>query len=339
MLVGLGILFGFVALSMSQVNHPVHLYVGFTAIRILGQGALTLVPTTLVAIWFVRNRGRATALMSLGMALSQAAFPLIIHMLITNMGWRAAWIGLALIIWGVVVLPSFLLVRRSPESVGLLPDGDLRPSIIAKAIPPTVAEEQAFSLSEAMRTRAFWLLIFAGSGQSLIGTAMIFHQISLLGSRGLDASVAASVFAVLAPSSLVGAFTAGFLVDLFPNRLILAVCQFLLTLVMIWVFAIEQPWQAFIYGAGLGATGGASLTTMTVIWANYYGRAHLGSIRGAAQTSMVGFAALGPLPFGFLFDLTGTYSAAILMFLLLPIACLAAALFAVPPRRPSDLVG
>ena len=333
MLVGLGILFGFVALSMSQIDHPVHLYVGFAAIRILGQGSLTLVPTTLVAIWFVRKRGRATALMSLGMALSQAAFPLIIHLLITNVGWRGAWIGLAFIIWGVVVLPSLLLVRRSPESVGLLPDGDSRPAPIAEAMPSTVAQEQAFSLGEAMRTRAFWLLLFAGAGQSLIGTAMVFHQISLLGSRGLDASVAASVFAVLAPSSLVGAFTAGFLADLFPNRLILAVCQLLLVLAMVWVFAIAQPWQAFVYGAGLGLSGGASLTTMTVIWANYYGRSHLGSIRGVAQTSMVGFAALGPLPFGFIFDLTGTYTTAILVFLSLPIACSVAALFAVPPRK------
>jgi len=333
MLVGLGILFGFVALSMSQIEHPVHLYVGFAAIRILGQGSLTLVPTTLVAIWFVRRRGRATALMSLGMALSQAAFPLIIHLLITNVGWRGAWIGLAFIIWGVVVLPSLVLVRRSPESVGLLPDGDSKPAPMAAAVASTVAQERAFSLGEAMRTRAFWLLLFAGAGQSLIGTALIFHQISLLGSRGLDASVAASVFAVLAPSSLVGAFTAGFLADLFPNRLILAVCQLLLVLAMVCVFAIAQPWQAFVYGAVLGISGGASLTTMTVIWANYYGRPHLGSIRGAAQTSMVGFAALGPLPFGFIFDLTGTYSTAILVFLSLPIACAAAALLAVPPRR------
>ncbi len=344
MLVGLGILFGFVALSMSQIDHPVHLYVGFAAIRILGQGSLTLVPTTLVAIWFVRKRGRATALMSLGMALSQAAFPLIIHLLITSVGWRGAWIGLAFIIWGVVVLPSLLLVRRSPESVGLLPDGDARPAPIAEAMPSKVAQEagvaqeQAFSLGEAMRTRAFWLLLFAGAGQSLIGTALIFHQISLLGSRGLDASVAASVFAVLAPSSLVGAFTAGFLTDLLPNRLILAVCQLLLVLAMVWVFAIAQPWQAFVYGAGLGLSGGASLTTMTVIWANYYGRPHLGSIRGAAQTSMVGFAALGPLPFGFIFDLTGTYSTAILVFLALPIACSVAALFAVPPRKVTHQV-
>ena len=333
MLVALGVLFGFAALSMSQVNHPAHLYVGFAALRILGQGSLTLVPSTLVAIWFVRKRGRATALMSLGMALSQATFPLLIHLLISSVGWRGAWIALAFIIWGIVVLPSLFLVRRSPESVGLLPDGDTRVSQAAGAPRLATVREENFTLGEAMRTRTLWLLLFAGSSQSLISTALVFHQVSLMASRGLDATVAASVFAVMAPSSLVGAFAAGFLLDRVSNRLVLASAQVLLFLTMFWVLAIQAPWQAYVYGAMLGLAGGSMMTSMTVIWANYYGRRHLGSIRGVATTSMVGFAALGPLPFGFVFDVTGAYTVAILVFLLLPVACFAAALLALPPKR------
>ena len=111
---------------MSLINHPVHLYLGFAGIRTLGQGSLTLIPTTLVAIWFIRLRGRATALTTLGMGASTAAFPPLIHWLVSDYGWRDAWIVLGILVCAVLLLPSLLLVRRSPESVGLLPDGARR---------------------------------------------------------------------------------------------------------------------------------------------------------------------------------------------------------------------
>ena len=120
----IGVLFGFAALLMSLVNSPFLLYLGFASIRMLGQGSLTLISTTLVAIWFVRNRGRAISLCSLGSVASQASLPLLIHFLITRLEWRGAWVELAFLIWGVLLPPALLLVRRSPEHVGLLPDGD-----------------------------------------------------------------------------------------------------------------------------------------------------------------------------------------------------------------------
>jgi cyanate permease len=83
----------------------------------------------------------------------------------------------------------------------------------------------------------------------------------------------------------------------------------------------------------LGLSSGFLMVTNTVIWPNYYGRAHLGSIRGAATASSVTFAALGPLPFAFLFDLTQSYTSAVMVFLAMPVACAVAALLATPPRK------
>ncbi len=117
MMTSVCILFGFAAIWMSQVDHLLKLYAGFTFIRILGQGSLTLIPTTLIALWFIRRRGRAIAFGSIGGALSAATFPILIHTLITNTGWRNVWLVLAVIIWLTLLLPAFLLVRRSHESV------------------------------------------------------------------------------------------------------------------------------------------------------------------------------------------------------------------------------
>ncbi len=334
MLTVICILFGLAAVWMSSVDTALKLYIGFALIRALGQGSLTMVPTTLIATWFIRRRGRATAIGAVGGAIGSAVFPILIHHLIAQEGWRNAWMVLAFIIWGVLLLLAVLLVRRSPEAVGLRPDGE--PAVQSERVGDAgtgYTPEFSLTLGQALRTRSFWLLMFAGSAQPFIVTALTFHHVSLLAARGIPSAVAASVFSVFAAMQIAGTFAAGFMADRFANRRVLALGQGLLLATLLWTFAISTTWQAYVYGALLGASSGFLITTMAVIWPNYYGRQHLGSIRGITTASMVVFAALGPLPIGRIFDLTGSYSTAILIFLALPVACAIAALLARPPRR------
>ena len=328
------ILFGLAALWMSRIGSPFELYLGFAAIRTLGQGSLTMIPTSLIAVWFIRLRGRATAISFLGTSLSQATFPPVIHFLIAEFGWRGAWVALAVIIWSLLLIPTITFIRRSPESVGLHPDGD-DVSADATDVDQDVYREQEvdWTLREAAKTRALWLLLLAGSSQALIGTALVFHQVSIFAGKGLDASVAASVFTVMAPCAIGASLIAGYLSDKVPNRFVLAAGQVLMAIGMLLTFAISSVWHAFLYGAIMGFAQGVIMTTSAVIWPNYFGRRHIGSIRGAATTSMVGFAAVGPLPFAYTFDITGSYTTAILVFLLLPLSCVVAALLAFPPQK------
>ena len=254
-----------------------------------------------------------------------------IYILITAYGWRSAWVALGLLVWVLMLAPSILLVRRNPESLGLRPDGDRSAHDMEST--DSIAGEVNFTLSEALRTRAFWLLIFAGSSHSLISTALVFHNVSVMDSRGLDAGVAASALSFIAPGALSGTFLAGFLCDRVPNRFVLASGQFILVFSMLLTLVMAHPWHAIIYGISLGLGGGILMTTAAVIWPNYYGRANLGSIRGVVTTGMVASAALGPLPFGFLFDIFNSYTLATVIFLALPAACAVAAFAAVPPRR------
>ena len=325
------ILFGIALIFISNASHPFHLYAGFAFIRTLGQGSLTLIPTTLVALWFVRLRGRVMALNSLGSVASQAAFPPLVHLLISAFGWRNAWVILALFVWGLLLLPSILLVRRSPESVNLLPDGRPR-ELEQRSLPPSI-REVSFTLREAIGTRVFWLLMLAGSSNSLISTALVFHHVSVLGSRGLDVGVAASALSVMAPGALAGTFLAGFLCDKYPNRYVLVAGQVVLICAMLLTFEMDRSWLAILYGGALGLASEILMTAVAVIWPNYYGREHLGAIRGVVTAGMVASAALGPLPFGFLFDILNDYTVAVLIFLALPIASAVAAFVAIPPQR------
>lgn len=327
------IVFGLAALWMSQVDQPAELYLGMTAVRALGQGSLMLISTTLIAIWFVEKRGKAVAISMLGMAASQAIFPIITLWLIENLGWRNAWATLGFALWGVLLLPIVLLVRRSPESIGQKPDGRKDTTIELNTTPnSTVSQEVSFSLHQAMKQRTFWLLLITGMGLPMITTATFFHHISLMGSKGIDPAVAASVYIIVGPTNMVGNFTAGLLSDKIRNRFLLVAGQLMLIASLLWLLTISSPWQAIVYGGIIGFTIGFSSNINTVIWANYFGRLSLGSIRGVASTCMVISAALGPLPFGLLFDQTGTYSQAILYSLALPLVCTITALLAKPPR-------
>lgn len=334
-LAGVVVLFGLAAIWMSSVDTTRDLYLGVAAMRTLGQGAMTMAPTTLVALWFVRNRGRATSIATMGGAVSATVFPIIGHALISQFGWRDAWIGLALVIWGLMLLPALLLVRRSPESVGQRPDGVKAdgPSLHQPA-PLTAAD--GFTLREAMSCRAFWFLLVAGASFSLIGTALTFHNISLMDGKGIDGVAAAGVLSVMAISSFGSNLLAGVLNDRYPNRYVLAAAQALLIAAMLFSFLVTGTALAIVYGVLLGAGMGIGMNTITVIWPNYFGRRHIGSIRGLAMTSTMAFAALGPHPFSLLYESSGSYNLAIAVFLALPVAC---AVLGIASPRPSRRAG
>jgi len=333
MLVLAGTLIGLGAMWMSQVSNAFELLIGFAILRTLGQGSLSLIPTTLVSIWFARKRARALALMALGGALASGVFPIMSNGLISAFDWRGAWVGIAIISWGFLVLPAAIFVRRSPESVGLLPDGE-KPLSIPNSTGVRIADEFAFTVKKAVRTRALWLLMFAASAQSMVGTGLMFHQISLFNERGLSSATAAAVFGVIAPALIVGQFISGFLADRVPIRYLIAAAQLSITALVLSVFLLSQPWHAYLYGALFGLTMGFLMNSTTSIWPDYFGRKHLGSIRGVTQFSTMAAAAAGPLPLAIAFDVTDSYENGLIIFAIIPLLCAVAALFAIKPTVP-----
>ncbi|HEX9822613.1 MAG TPA: MFS transporter [Methylomirabilota bacterium] len=325
---------GLAALWMSRVDGPFDLYLGFALLRLLGQGALTVVPTAMVAVWFVRLRGRALALTSLGAIAGQAVFPPLVHLLVIRTDWRTAWVVLAVAVWALLLPATLLFVRRSPEAMGLFPDGDAPWDGPAEGPGPAPARrDEEWTLGEALRTRAFWLVVVAVASQSLITTALTFHHVSFMNTLGIDSATAATVFTVMAPSSLVGTFVAGTLLDRVAGHRLLPVAPACLIAAMLWSMAIVGPWHAFAYGGLLGFTSGFGAILQSVIWPSYFGRRQIGSIRSAGAIGMMAAAAIGPLPFGWMFDVTASARTTVRVFLIVPIVSALAGLVAHPPRR------
>ena len=337
MLVVLCVLMGFACIWMSGVSTEWQLLIGFAALRTIGQGSFGLVSSTMISIWFIRIRGRATAVASFGGAASMAIFPVIVHFLITQFDWRVTWVILGVSVWCILLIPSALLVRRSPESVGLLPDGavedrDIKGSDLALSGNVAVDKELGYTLGEALKTRALWMLALSSLAVPLVMTGLMFHHVSILGAQGISSQMAAATLGLFGPLMLIFSVISGLLADRFPGRYLLALGQAILVIAMAWVFVISSSWQAIVYVVISAAAVGLVNTTGTVIWANYFGRAHLGSIRGFATTVMVAFSALGALPFGFIYDWTGSYDMALWILMALPVAALIFSIFAFPPR-------
>lgn len=333
MLIFVTVCLGLGAIWLSRVNATWELFVGFAIMRTMGQGALSLIPATVVSVWFVRKRAIALALMALGGAAASGLFPIYGATLIDAFEWRTAWVAIAITTWGLLIIPAFIFIRRSPESVGLLPDGDSpgRVSVTTDKRKSMADSERSWTAGEAMRTKALWLLIFAGSAQSLVGTGVMFHQVSIMTSKGMSASAAAGVFGVIAPTSIAGQFLSGFLATRIPSRYLIAAGQAGIVISMLLLLSVNEPWQAYLYGAFLGLNMGFLMNINQFVWPSYFGRKHLGSIRGITNFGTMASAALGPLPLALALDITDSYTYGLVAYMALPPLCGLAALFAGSP--------
>lgn len=329
-----GALFGAGAAAFGQVPNLWLLAVGFAALRFLGQGSLMICSYNLVAQWFSRKRGLAMGLASLGFSLSMAVHPTFSHWLIDEAGWRQAWLWLGVSTWVLLVPCAALLVRNRPEDLGLAPDGEPAPDIAANSAEPgDFFAEAGLTLREAMRTSAFWICAVAVATLSLTITAIFFHQVSILESRGLSPGDASRVFAVSALTMVAFMPVFGRLLDRLRTRTVFAGGLLLMSCSLTALAAVSGDLSAVFFGIVFGIANAGSHNLLAYIWPRFFGRRHLGSIQGASQMVSVLGASVGPIPFGLAWDLYGSYTGALFAFALLPLLCAAAVWFIREPGR------
>jgi MFS transporter, OFA family, oxalate/formate antiporter len=294
-------LFALACLWMGFVGGAVTLLVGFTLIRGLGQGALGLVSIHVINIWFVRRRGFAVALAGIGMAAATALFPLLIEFLVTRFDWRQAYMILGGLV-AVTILPlGGWLYREQPERFGLRPDGPTATS------QETSLNELNYSAAQARRTLTFWLFTLGGVCVSALGTGLIFHHYSIMAAGGLERTAAATMFVSFGFVMAAANFVTGVLMDRVAPRFLLSLMLMFLVAALLLASRVSSPEMVLGYGGVLGIMQGMQGAILAVVYAHYFGRRHIGAIKGLAQTITVAGTALGPLVFALGFDLFGGY--------------------------------
>ena len=156
-LTGSVLIMGLSTVSLAWATVPIAFYLAYGTGRVIFSSPMNIGSSVVVSRWFVRRRGRATGILFLSHSLGMIAFPLIAGLVIKYRGWEDAWMVLGVLVWALALGPVSILVRQSPESVGLLPDGDLPTDQDEDTPSESPTEEQNWTLKEAMRTPTLWL--------------------------------------------------------------------------------------------------------------------------------------------------------------------------------------
>jgi len=324
----IGVLFAVALVNMSFVNGLVWLTVGFCGIRLLGQGSLSLVSTVTVSISFVRNRGSALGLFSMGSAGAMALIPVGLAVVISSANWRTAWLVAA----GAVLVT---VVPIAWFGLSGLPTGTNGQSAEDAA---RLLADNSFERSEALRTRSFWMLAAVSTSAGMLSTALVFHQIDLLGDAGISKTAAAALFLPQVLGSTIAGLGFGLLADRVGIRFLPAAGMALLIAAMLLATVAAPGLIAVVYAIVLGAMGGGVRTVTATLLPTWFGAGHLGSIQGFLTFLNVGSTAIGPVVLAVAQGWFGSYPPAILVLIVIPIAALLFSL-SPDPRRRSMMTG
>ncbi len=305
------VLIGTSLFLMGYITHPWQMIALFAVAGLMPvSGPAALVTTVPVSKWFVRKRGRAIGWLLLINSFSAIGLMPLSQVLIDTFGWRTAWMVIGSMAIGVIVPLSLIFMRKIPEDFGLTPDGG-NPTdspLHEKQAIGSVTDEVSWTVREAMSSSTFWRLLIV-SCITMFGTStMVLHRLPHYIDRGLNPQLVASSIGLEVAMAGISILTLGYLAERFPARYLSATATIVSAIAIILTINTNTPFMLFMSMGtfGIGVGGGQLLRDF--IWAEYFGRKHLGSIRGIVSPIMLAFGAIGPPLAGYVWDLTGAYS-------------------------------
>jgi MFS family permease len=299
-----GLVLAWSAVQTLELYYAIWFMMGIMMAAVLYDPAFVL-----IAKWFYRKRGTALAVVTFAAGFASTIFLPLTDWLMRVQGWRGALVTLAILLLVVVVPAHALILRRRPEDLGLLPDGESQTLLDGQATQTPVS----VSLATALHDPTFWLLTLAFALALLASNAMRIHLIPYLIEREYDPSFAAWVGAAIGVAQVIGRVSYVPLEARFSPRtlaiilLILQAGSFGLllmgdTLIFIWAFV-------FVYGAALGM-----LTLVRpVLTAEAYGVASLGKINSVMSLIMTLAVTVGPFGASFIYERLGGYVPALIL--------------------------
>jgi MFS family permease len=331
---------GLCLLGLAASSHVYQAILLFCVMGLVGLGsqAGSLLSSVPVAKWFVLKRGRALSFTILGQGIGPMVFVPVSQILISGVGWRMAWVVLACTSMVIIIPLTLVFIRRQPEDMGMKPDGGaLSDGKGAAGAALQHDTEEQWTLREAVRTRTFWQLAMA---LMLGGFAMgnTIYRIPYWTERGFDPQIVSWAFSVDAASAAAMGLATGFLVERLPPRFITAAAYAgFAGAVVLMLFATNVSFM-FLSTILFGCSAGVNMVAQIYLWANYYGRASLGTIRGVTMPITLLATAAGAPIAGYIYDFTGGFELAWQMTIAVYVLAVVIMLTATPPKRPRQAV-
>ena len=303
------VIFGASVVTLGQIQAAWQLIALQMFMGMLGfWGSSSLYFSVMASQWFIRQRGKAMSIMFVGFPAGIAISAPITQALIDAFGWRDAWAILGVTGSVVVLLIARLVLRNRPEDMGLVPDGS-RPTRDASQSNASTTE-RSWTVRDAMRTGAFWRMAIAFGtimfGMSAIGLFWVPYFID----RGFAPSMATWGLAAYATSQTGTSVLLAPLVDRYQPRFLAMFGYASFFAAFLLMMTATVTWQLFTAGALAGAGVGTGMLLQAHMWPGYFGRANIGTIRGAALPLTLMFSGVGSAATGFIFDATSSYAPA-----------------------------
>jgi len=294
-------------------------------------------PMVLANTWFIRRRALVMTLISSAISIGGLVITPLLAFSVQTWGWRqgAFMAGLGLILIGV---PVALSVKRSPESMGLVPDGipqTANSSASASSKARGEDSEPSFTLRQAMRSAAFWMIILATTTRVAVYNSITVHFVPIMVWKGVSEQRAAAMLATMALMSLPSHLLVGWIADYVSKPRLMGVCMligagsiFLLAYgegeASLWAFTLLFTFMEAVFPVGWATVG------------DFFGRKSFATIRGTMSFFYLWGPALGPVITGAVYDRYQSYDPMMSTFIALAViaGCLYTLLVKpLPPRQ------
>ncbi len=322
---------------LSQVHSFWSFFLVYTFIVSLGFNAGFFHPVyAVINSWFIRHRGLAFAMTGAASSVGGMIMAPLLAYLIFAFGWRTAAVLAGMVIL-LIALPAALPIRRTPEILGLHPDGR---TPVEKASPrgKTVESElleSDFTVARALRSVDYWLLYLAIVFRVLVTVALTIHFVPLLVWKGMGERDCAYLVSLFAFGTILTTLVSGWMGDRWPKALLCSAGIIPLMAGMLILMFHSSAVSGYALPLGLAVVMG----TVPLNWAligDLFGRLKYASLRGIIGIGNGLGTFLSPVFAGWMFDRSGSYFSVLLTFLLIHLA--ACGLFAllylrIPHRR------
>ena len=314
---------GFMALSW------VHSYVLFVVIFVgmVGVGKSSGLGQVLISAvnrWFIRRRSLAMSICITGFASGGAVLLPLISIGVSTIGWRDVMLYSG-IFMAVIVVPLALLVRHSPEQMGIEPD-------LPRPEDDTATQTSLvdFTVRQALRTRSYWILFTGSVLRITMWGAISVHAVEMFVWKGMSQGEAGLMFSLMFFLSIPMRLAAGYLGDHIPLQPMMGGGMVAAGLAVVAMLVMDGNTAVYLFVVLMAVEQGGS-TLNWVALGNFFGRTSFATLMGIISTAFNLGMLVSPIYAGYMFDRTGSYTVVLISFL--PIY-LASGVFFLMTRKP-----
>ena len=297
------VLLGAGLMLTSQITAVWQLFLFYGVIYGMGLSAVDVISMTTIARWFSHQRGLMTGIVKVGTGAGQFSFPLLASFLIAGHGWRMAFIiiGAAAMVV-LVVIAQFL--RRDPGQRTL--PHNAAPTAPASTFQPM---DSGICLDDALHTVQLWIICLVNLSLLFCLIIVMVHIVPHARDLGLSPTQAAGMLSTIGGVSMVGRFLTGLAIDGMGSKRIMFCFFFLLIGALLWLQTADSLWKLYLFACAYGIALGGFFTAISPLVAEMFGIRSHGALFGIVAFSGTIGGAIGPILAGYLFDVSGNYTA------------------------------